>query len=176
MLEAIANVIGRMYYISSSNPDDFFGPHAEGFVMKLLINMNELEKMKVKDMEGQIKTFVSEDRIIVNQKFVRPTEIRNVARMTQSTNNVNGIKIDIKTGARRVEAVETTEKYLGKQYNGAFWTRLQAHFKKGIVISALYDFLNEIDMSKYRINESPKCSKNYADRTVLKKPCSSRNS
>jgi hypothetical protein len=48
LLDAIANVIGRKYYITSSNPNDFFSEHAEGFCYKLLVNMNELEKMQIK--------------------------------------------------------------------------------------------------------------------------------
>jgi len=115
--------------------------------------MNELEKMQVKDIQGKIKTFVSEDTIIVNQKFVRPTTVLNVARLIMATNQNNGITIDIKSGDRRTEAVRTTEKYLEKKYNHAFWTALQAHFKKPIFISALYDYLNEIDLDKYNFKE-----------------------
>ena len=152
-LEAIANVIGKKYYITSSNPDDFFGQYAEGFAFKLIVNMNELEKMQVKDIQGKLKTFVSEDTITLNQKFIRPTTVLNYSRLIQFSNNINGAIVDTKTGDRRTEAVKTTDKYLQKQYNTSFWEKSYAHYRKPTFIAALYDYLNDMDLAKYNMKD-----------------------
>ena len=45
-LDAIGNMIDKDHYITTSDPDDLFGTHAEGFYRKLLVNLNESEGKK----------------------------------------------------------------------------------------------------------------------------------
>jgi len=147
-INAIGNLIGQEHYISSSNPKDFFGDYAEGFYHKLLVNMNECEGKDTFDFEGKIKSFISEDRITINPKNVRPTEINNLARVIISTNKPNPIPIDVKSGDRRYVVYQTTDFFLDKKYGTIFWTKLLEHFKKPEFIACLYDYFNELDISK----------------------------
>jgi hypothetical protein len=147
-LNAIGSLIGQKHYISSSNAKDFFGDYAEGFYHKLIVNMNECEGKNTFDFEGKIKSFISEDRITINPKNVRPTEINNFARTIITTNKANPIPIDVKTGDRRFVVFQTTDFFLDKKYGTIFWTNLLAHFKKPEFIACLYDYLNELDISK----------------------------
>ena len=77
-LNAVGNILGLQHYISSSNPKDFFGDYAEGFYHKLLVNMNECEGKDTFDFEGRIKSFITEDKITLNRKFVQPITIMNL--------------------------------------------------------------------------------------------------
>lgn len=70
-LDCIGNLINSDYYITSSNPKDFFGDYAEGFYRKLLVNINEVELKDTFDFEGKIKSFITEDTITLNAKFLR---------------------------------------------------------------------------------------------------------
>ena len=45
-LDAIGYMTDKQHYITTSDPDDLFGTHAEGFYRKLLVNLNESEGKK----------------------------------------------------------------------------------------------------------------------------------
>jgi hypothetical protein len=146
-LNAIGNVIGKHHYITSSNPKDFFGDYAEGFYHKLLVNMNECEGKDTFDFEGRIKSFITEDTITLNRKFVQPITIANLARLVIFTNKPNPIPIDIRSKERRYVIYETTDKYLDAKYGTQFWKLLVSHFNRPDFVACLYDYLNEYDLS-----------------------------
>lgn len=145
-LKAFGNIIGEDHFISSANPNDFFGEYAEGFYHKLLVNMNECEGKDTFDFEGKIKAFISEDTITVNAKHVRPSHVRNVARTIIFTNKPNPVPIDVKTSDRRYGVLQTTDKFLDKKYGTKFWVKLVEHFNKPEFIACLYDDLNTLDI------------------------------
>ena len=146
-LNAIGIILGFQHYITSSNPKDFFGDYAEGFYHKLLVNMNECEGKDTFDFEGRIKSFITEDTIVLNRKFVQPIRISNLSRLIIFSNKPNPIPIDIRSKERRYVVFETTEQYLDKKYGTKFWEKLIAHFKNPQFIACLYDDLNELDLS-----------------------------
>jgi hypothetical protein len=146
-LSAIGNVLGRNHYKSSCNPKDFFGEYAEGFVNQLLVNMNECEGKDTFDFEGKIKGFISEDSITLNQKYLRPILIANLARVIIYTNKANPIPIDVRSKDRRFVVYQTTDFFLDKKYGTLFWTKLMNHFNRPDFIACLYDDLMSIDIS-----------------------------
>lgn len=148
-LGLIGTIIGLAHYITSSNPKDFFGDYAEGFYHKLLVNMNECEGRDTFDFEGRIKSFITEDTITLNRKFVQPITILNLARLIITTNKPTPIPIDIRSKERRYVVYETTDEYLDSQYGTQFWTQLIAFFKKPEVIACVYDYLMERDIKDY---------------------------
>ena len=74
---------------------------AEGAYRKLLVNVNEAESKDTFQNEGQFKSFITEDTIVVNPKYVRPTKIANHARLIITSNKPNPIPIDVKSKDRR---------------------------------------------------------------------------
>ena len=154
-LNAVGKTLGSHHYITSSNPKDFFGDYAEGFYHKLLVNMNECEGKDTFDFEGKIKSFITEDTITLNRKFVQPITIKNLARLIIFTNKPNPIPIDVKSKDRRYVVFETTSHYLQDKYGKSFWSGLVAHFNKAIFKSALYDFYNNMDISKFDVRKRP---------------------
>jgi hypothetical protein len=147
-LNAFGNILGKHHYITSSNPKDFFGDYAEGFYHKLLVNMNECEGKDTFDFEGRIKSFITEDTITLNRKFVQPITISNLARLIIFTNKSNPIPIDVRTKDRRYVVFETTDKYLDSKYGTDFWKSLLKHFNRDDFIACLYDDMNNLDISK----------------------------
>jgi hypothetical protein len=155
-LNAIGGLMDSKNYISSSNPKDFFGDYAEGFYHKILINMNECEGRDTFEFEGKLKSFISEEKITMNPKFMRPIEIQNYARLIIFSNKSTPIPIDVKSKDRRYVVYQTTDKYLDKKYSAVFWNRLVEHFKRPEFIAALYNELNNRDISKWNfIKERP---------------------
>lgn len=148
-LNAVGNILGRQHYITSSNPKDFFGDYAEGFYHKLLVNMNECEGKDTFDFEGKIKSFITEDTITLNRKFVQPVVISNLARLVIFTNKSNPIPIDVRSRERRYVVFETTDKFLNKKYGTSFWKALITHFNRPEFIACLYNYLNTLDIANY---------------------------
>jgi len=146
VLDVIGNMIGQDHYITSSNPKDFFGEHAEGFYRKLLANINEAEGKDTFDFEGKIKSFITEDTITVNPKFVRPTTVMNFANLVITTNKPCPIPIDVRSVDRRMTVYENSDRFL--KYNSSSWTKIYQHFRKPLFMKALYRYYMHLDISK----------------------------
>ncbi len=149
LIKALKNILGSQHIISSSKPNDFLGEHAEGCVNKILINMNECDGKDTWNYEGLIKSLVSEDKLTINPKYLRPFEISNYARMLITTNNGNPISIDAKTTDRRFIVYESSNKFLAKKYNSKFWAKMFSLIEHPTFISALYSYFNEIELRGY---------------------------
>ena len=169
-LAAIGNVLGRHHYKSSCNPKDFFGEYAEGFVNQLLVNMNECEGKDTFDFEGKIKSFISEDYITLNQKYLRPITIANLARTIIFTNKQNPIPIDVRSKERRFVVYQTTDFFLDKKYGTLFWTKLMNHFNRPDFIACLYDDLMNIDIEKMDWKGARPITQAYMDMCKLYVP------
>lgn len=149
----LREIIGDLHYYSSSNVNDFFGNYSEGYYRKLIVNLDELEIKNSLEYENLMKTYISEDKITINAKYIRPFTINNYAISVIFTNKDNAAKIDISTGDRRYVAQKSTTKYLKKPKR--FWDSLVRHFKNPVFVSCLYDFFMErgsldIDLTKNR--------------------------
>jgi len=113
--------------------------------------MNECEGKDTFDLEGRIKTFITEDRITVNKKFCHPIEIDNLSRLIFFTNKPNGgIPIDFRSKERRLVVCETSDEYAtNKKYGTVFWKKLIEHFNKAEFVAALYDDIMSIEIENY---------------------------
>ena len=146
---AIANIIRKEHFISSSEPNDFFGTHAEGLAKKLIVNMNECEGKKTLDFEGKMKSAISEDKLTLNAKHEKPIEIMNYAAIIITTNKETPITLDVRSGDRRYIVFKSTDKYLEPKYHaGNFWKKLSDHINKPEFIAALYDYLMSLEVDK----------------------------
>jgi len=163
MLDVIGNIIGQAHYITSSNPKDFFGDYAEGFYRKLLVNINECEGKDTFDFEGKIKSFITENSITLNPKFVRQTTIANVARLIIFTNKPNPIPIDVRSKDRRFVVYQSTDKYLDSKYGTVFWEKLVKYFSNPKFIACLYNDLNNIKLDGIKWKESRPITKAYLE-------------
>jgi len=170
LLNVIGDLIGDKYYTSSSNVNDFFGTFAEGFVNKLLVNMNEVEGKDTVDFEGKMKSFITESKITINQKGIRPYQINNFARLIITTNKNNPIKIDVTSKDRRYVVFETTDYFLQPKFTSSFWTKLIDYFKKPSFIAALYDDLNSANIDNYNFSYHRPITKSYKNMRKLYVP------
>ena len=168
MLDAIGNMIDREHYITTSDPKTLFGDHAEGFYRKLLVNLNEAEGKGTFDYEGKIKSFISEDTITVNPKFVRPTEVSNLARLVITTNKETPIPIDVKSKDRRYVVYKTTDEYL--KYSQSFWGKLYNHFRKPEFMASLHKYYMDLDLNEFDWIKNRPITKAYREMCSLYSP------
>lgn len=149
MMNAFANILGHGQYISSSNFKDFFSDYAEGFYLKLLVNLNEMQCSNHSfDYQGQLKSFITEPTITINQKFVRMKTVSNYSRVVIFTNKNNPLPIDVNGKDRRYVVYQGTDEYLKPKYGRVFWKKAVEHFNKPETIACMYDFFNTRDISK----------------------------
>jgi hypothetical protein len=148
-LDVLGRLVGRTHFYSTTNPDDLFGTHAEGFVHKIFVVMNECEGKDTFMYEGKLKGAITDVEMTVNAKCQRPVVMKNLAFIIVASNKPNPVQIDVKSGDRRFLCAKSTDKYLdATTHNERFWTKLVAHLMKPEFIRCLYDYLNELDVSK----------------------------
>ena len=136
-------IFGEDHFISSSNVDDFFGNHATGLLQKIIVIMDEMDIKKTYGNESTIKTLITEDKRRFNPKNAQPFTTNSFVFIMSFTNKENGLKIDFSSGDRRFVITKGTTKYLKKKKT--FWKRIVSHFKSPHFISALYDYMMDIE-------------------------------
>ena len=147
----LMKIIGDQYCIESADPDTFFGTHATGFCSKLLVFLNEAEGQKTFNFEGKIKSLITEPTIVVNPKFEHPQKIQIYSTITITTNRSEPIPIDVRTGDRRFVVFEG----LGGIANEREVYSLKLYFQKPEFLTALTDYLMELDIENLSCHERP---------------------
>lgn len=153
IMNVLGSLVGKAHFISSANPKDFFDTHAEGFVNKLVVCLNEAEGKGTFDFEGQIKSVITDDTVGVNPKNVKPYQVANYVNMFVTTNKRTPMKIDFKTKDRRFVVFQATDKYLS--YSAFAWTKLIQHFESESFLSSLYDWYMTLDLNIDWIKQRP---------------------
>ena len=143
ILDCIKRIIGTHHFISSSNMEDFVGTYAEGFSHKLVVNLNEIGASDSRQAERKMKSLISEDKLRVNAKYLRPTDENNFALIIITTNEENPIKLDIAKGERRW--IINRGNGLNRKLKASQWIKHIKHFENPQFISCLYDYFNELD-------------------------------
>ena len=168
LLDAIGHMLNSTHYISSSNPEDFFGTHSEGYYRKLLVNLNEAEGRKTFEYEGNMKSYISESKMTINPKNVRPSEVKNCARTIITTNKATPVPIDVRSKDRRYVVYQTSDVYLNK--SSGYWTKLYNHLRKPNNMSALYQWFMSMDLKDYNWIKNRPLTDAYKEMTNLYSP------
>jgi phage/plasmid-associated DNA primase len=151
-LKPIRNIVGQRYFIETANIEDILGKHAEGYLNKLWVVLNELEGKDSMDFEGTLKSFITEDKKTVNVKFQRPADVNNYCNLIITTNKKNCIRIDVVSGNRRWCAFRATDKYSNKKafHNKSQWEQIAKSWENPIFLRCLYYYLTVMnDGTKY---------------------------
>ena len=148
-LKSIFNLYDETNVISSANPLDFFGTHANGYESKIWVNINEMEGKTGFDFESLIKAFITEPVITVNPKGIKPYNIKNYSTTIIFSNKENQ-HFDIASGDRRFVIFKATNEFLDKtKYNQDYWKKLNILFNRPEFIACLYNHLNSLDVKDF---------------------------
>ena len=140
IVDTIGRLVGPEHYISTSKVDDLIGTHAEGFLNRVLVNLDESDAADQKGKQGQMKTIVTMKTQTVNPKHLRPYDIDVFASLILTTNKKNMVYIDASTGERRYIIVNATSKWVNK-LNTAQWTKLHKGFQSVEFQKLLFEYL-----------------------------------
>jgi hypothetical protein len=132
------------------------GKFAVAFDDKLLVNWDETGSCH--DVIDKIKSAITEDTITVERKGIDKIKKKNNASIVFTSNNVNTIPIS--ESNRRFVIFESTDKY---KINGClgtteFWCNFNKVVDTSEFISALYKYLNGIDLTTWNHANFPKTS------------------
>ena len=140
IVDTIGRLVGSEHYISTSKVDDLIGTHAEGFLNRVLVNLDESDASDQKGKQGQMKTIVTMKKQTVNPKHLRPYDIDVFASLILTTNKKNMVYIDASTGERRYLIVNATNKWCGN-ISSDFWNNLHKGFQTLEFQKLLFEFL-----------------------------------
>ena len=155
--------------IDSANIDDFFGGHSEGFMSKCHVNMNEMSLQKSYKYTENIKSIITDNKISVNPKCVRPFEINNFAKVTFTTNNIDGVPIDVKSGERRFNVYKRSPK-LNKLWDFEKWSYVRKLKDNPEFVSSLFWYLMSLDFKGIHWEKAREHTESYKEMTEVNTP------
>jgi len=155
LLDAIANVIGKELYHSSSKVSDYFGEHACAHEGKLLINFDESQAKGNYDLEGMIKSFVTSAFIDMNVKYIKQYRVTNNARLICTSNKQSSLPIDFESGNRRFVLFHTTNpnKSVYSKEHIQFFNHYYKIINSDFYPAFMFEKLMSIDISNWNATE-----------------------
>ena len=142
IIDTIGALVGSEHYISTSKVDDLLGTHSEGFLNRVLVNLDESDSADMKGKQGLLKHIVTMKEQHINPKHMRPFKIDVHANLILTSNKKNMICIDATSGERRFIIVNATNKWC-TGYGTEFWTKVHTGFGTPEFQKLLFEYLGE---------------------------------
>ena len=122
----------------------FTGP----LMAKLLVAIHDVELKgrnagHTRFMEKKIKSFIAEDRILINEKHMPQTEVLNMTRVIATSENTDSLPL--KSDDRRWTVIELTNNFKTREERRKFWAPYQ-HNKEIYARIFLNYLLNEVEV------------------------------
>ena len=114
ILDMIGKIIGRDYYISTSNLKNILGDFNGDAEGKILVNLNETGMWYDKKVVGSFKEFITDSTISINKKGIQQYTIDNYCNTIITTNEDHIVNID--GNDRRFNILECKNKKYDKEY------------------------------------------------------------
>ena len=156
--EMLIPLIGEKYYTYTCKPSDLAGDHSEAMTNKLVVTLDEVNGKTSFDIAEVLKSFITQTKLIVNPKGIRPYTVNNWCRYWFTTNRKVPLKIEI--GDRRYFATRMLETH---KNDIAYYKNLSTYMKRKDVLSAWFDYLNSQDVKDYDFKSNRPYSKIYSE-------------
>jgi len=150
----LGSLVGDDHYICTSNPEDFFSTHAEGFVGKLITVMNELDLTGSAKSKNKMKGIISEDKAVCNRKFVAPFQYTVIALSIILSNEKCPIVLEM--NANRRYLIFNCNDRLARDFTQNIWKKLIAKFQSTEFLRCLRQFFERFDYDAYDYTEGLK--------------------
>jgi hypothetical protein len=151
---ALKKVMGRHLVTETNNPEmDVFGTNADAYNQTKLVIMNESNATTNFKNGDRLKSLVSdEDGLMVNQKYIKPYEIRNLAGSIIAGNGKTLVNKSVSD--RRFVIYECGEKFIrDEEYFGRYTNYINQPKNQ----RAVYNALMAIDLEGFNlVKDMPK--------------------
>ena len=151
-MNVFGSMVGDEHYICTSNPEDFFSTHAEGFVGKLITVMNELDLSGSAKQKNKMKGIISEDTAVCNRKFVAPFKYAVVAIAVILSNERCPIVLEMNSNRRYM--IQRCNDTLAKKFSQKHWKQFVEHFQSTEFLRCLRQFLTQFDYDSFDYTEA----------------------
>jgi hypothetical protein len=145
-------ILGKRYYTTSCDIQDFAGRFAQGLKNKLLVIANEAQGSSTFSLIENIKSSITDETIRFEQKGIDPVFLKNNSAWVFTTNNDTAIKIS--PSDRRFVCFDCNNDICNQLI---YFKNLKSAMDNPNVQYAFYNYLKNIDIDNYDfINNRPK--------------------
>ena len=148
LIDYLQKIIDIEYITRTQKFSNLFGNFNSALKNKLIISINEVSGKDGFTMKEDLKNFITEDNIIVNEKGLKPYTLKNYARLFMFCNNEN--PIEITEDNRRFWVVKTGDKQQSKYYDN-----LYNNINDNNILHSIYSYFMNIDLNEYNIRKYP---------------------
>ena len=149
-------IIGNKYYYSTADPDNIikYNDHLNG---RLLINLDEARAADTYAGSSHFKNKITEPRITLVNKYVKPFEVENYGRYIFFSNQDNPVKVE--DTDRRYVIFKTSEKYAklkpGDPVKVHYFRSLRRAMDDPNVAFSFMQYLRDKDISEINWEDRP---------------------
>jgi hypothetical protein len=114
---------------------------------KLLVQINEAEARQTHQLQGAIKSWGTDTKVVVRKLYENPKTANVYALWCCTSNKLYIVSMDTDTGERRFFVMEGTGKYspaCGTPLHPAVWEALWRMLRQPAFVKRLYDWFNAI--------------------------------
>ena len=157
-LEFMSKVLGKKYYFTTENLDLVAGQFNVGIKNKILVNLDEIAFSDSKNVIETLKKLITESTVIINDKHKKIDTVNNYCYYIMTTNNT--VPIMIPQDDRRFVAFKSDNSYCN---NIPYFNALAQCMNDETNVRLFYQFLHEIDISKFNLQENRPKTDYYID-------------
>jgi hypothetical protein len=158
--QIIARLIGNKYVHETSDLESIFGSFNSSIANKLLVVLNEMEGKDGFGYKERMKALWTADIIELNEKNVKRWKQQNFMRAFIYSNNKRPIQIPYDD--RRYVVYRASNIKPSKEFFDSIYALMDEHEEQ----LGLYDYLMNIDLSEYQIQNRPKTTAYETIRTA----------
>ena len=149
-------ILGAQYYYSTADPDNIikYNDHLNG---KLLINLDEARAADTYAGSSHFKNKITEPRITLTNKYIKPFEVENYGRYIFFSNQDNPVKVE--DTDRRYVIFKTSEKYAkltpGDPIKVDYFNSLRRAMDDPNVVFSFIQYLREVNITDVNWEDRP---------------------
>jgi phage/plasmid-associated DNA primase len=154
LMALLAAMIGETKYFETTEPSrDVWGHFNGRMADSFLINLDELSRKESMECEGKIKGLITNPRLTINEKGVKPYPVTNYSRYFATTNKDEPWKITIDD--RRHFIIRSSDELIG---NKIFFDKCYDMLKDVNIVKTCFEYFKNIpgmkDFGKIKMPET----------------------
>jgi len=149
LIDMLINLIGQEYTTRTQNFNSLFGTFNSGVKNKLLIQLNEVSGNDGYKQKEELKVFLTQKTVEINEKMLKPYKLNNYARLFMCTNNNNPVEITVDN--RRYFVIEAGQKQSKTYYDNMYDNILN----NNEAMNTIFNYLYKYDITDFILDDFP---------------------
>ena len=149
LIDILIKLIGQDYTTRTQSFNSLFGNFNSGVKNKLLIQLNEVSGNDGYKQKEDLKVFLTQKTVDINEKMLKPYKLNNYARLFMCTNNNN--PVEITPDNRRYFVIEAGEKQQRCYYDNMYDNVLGNEE----AMNTIFNYLYKYDLTGFKLCDFP---------------------